>query len=523
MKNIKYIFLVFILSVSGVSCSDYLDVRPETQILLEEFWQKESDVEAALMACYRSMQEDDFMWRVIIWGELRSDNIMPGGEMKDAERQLNNVNILANNGLCEWNAFYRVINYCNTLLRFAPGVMEKDANFTESDLQVKQAEALAIRAFCYFYLVRTFRDIPLSLEATIDDNQNLQLAQSTPEETLDKITSDLLQAEEWALSGYLTNRESKGRMTKDVIRAILADVYLWKKEYDKCIEYCEKLTNATVLVDNFITGSKDEIPKYELIEEDMSSWDIFYYGNSSESIFELQFTEEKANQAVIDLYGKTDKVGQFLANSEYAEGDKVYAKTDERKSDFIVTQKKNPGEYQIFKYLGTRISIGSSSSSYTFSTSPINWIFYRITDIMLMKAEALVQLQRSEEDLKQALYIVNTTYRRSNPTILEADTFAYNAYNTPVALEKLVLLERQRELMFEGKRWFDLVRHSERKASTEDLVDYIMVKYTSNQSTIASKMSVMNALYLPIHVNELKVNELLKQNPYYQSSSNIEK
>jgi hypothetical protein len=528
MRNIKYFLPGLILLLIAGACNDYLDVRPENKIILENLWKKESDVEAVLLACYRAMQENDykdhetdgFMDRVIVWGELRSDNVIAGGGAADAERQVNNVNILPTNYNCSWASFYKVINYCNTVLKYAPDVLERDPNFTESDMQVKKAEALGIRALCYFYLVRTFRDVPWIEEATVSDDQPLDVAQSAPEVVFGKITDDLLQAEVWALSEYSTVKETKGRMTKDVIRAILADVYLWRKNYTKCVEYCDKLINARIIIDNF-SGKQEEVQKYELLEEKISS-KIFNEGNSSESIFELQFSSEKNNDAVTNFYGNSNSVGQITANTSYADGTNVFSSTDDRKADFIVFPKTQSGDYKIFKYLGSHTSFGNQNN-YSFRETTANWIFYRITDIMLMKAEALVQLNRSEDDLRNALHIVNRTYMRANPTLLESDSLTVSSFTDPAPLEKLVLLERQRELMFEGKRWFDLVRHSERKNSTEDLVSHVMNKYTNNISTIRSKLGVMNALYFPIHADELKVNKLLKQNPYYETSTTIEK
>jgi tetratricopeptide (TPR) repeat protein len=521
VKVLKVLFLCF-AALIPLSCIDYLDVRPENQILLEDFWQKESDIEGVLMACYRSMQEDDFMWRVITWGELRSDNTITTNGAGNDERQMNNANILPTNGLCSWTALYRIINYCNTILQYAPQVMEKDPDFTTADLQAKSAEALAIRALCYFYLVRTFRDVPLVEDATINDEQNLQIPQSNPETVLSKITDDLLQAEEWSLTGYPTTAGDKGRMSKDAIRALIADVYLWQKKYAECIEYCDKLINATTTGFGF-SSQGQVIPKYQLIEEMSSAYIFSNGGNSSESIFELQFTTEKTNKALWLLYGDPiENKWQMTATIAYADGETIFPKTDERKADFIVVDKSDAGEYRIFKYLGEQMNLGSSHIYFHATTTP-NWIFYRITDIMLMKAEALVQLQRSENDLKEALHIVNTTYMRANSTLLETDTLSFDNYGTQPTLEKLVLLERQRELMFEGKRWFDLLRHSERKNSSEDLVEYVLNKYDANVSTIASKLAVMNALYLPIHADELRANPLLKQNPYYETSSGITK
>jgi hypothetical protein len=87
-------------------------------------------------------------------------------------------------------------------------------------------------------------------------------------------------------------------------------------------------------------------------------------------------------------------------------------------------------------------------------------------------------------------------------------------------MEELVLLERQRELMFEGKRWFDLVRDAMRTNSTRTLLKNVLQKYTSNTSVIQNKLLKMDAIFWPIHEDELKVNKSLKQNPIYAAGDN---
>jgi hypothetical protein len=172
--------------------------------------------------------------------------------------------------------------------------------------------------------------------------------------------------------------------------------------------------------------------------------------------------------------------------------------------------------FNIFKYAGLIRNERSDgvTSDYVYriaQSSPANWIVYRLTDVMLMKAEALVQ-----KDLYYpALKIVNTTYMRSNPTL--TDTLSLTEYNDREKMEKLVLLERQRELMFEGKRWFDLMRMARRDGNTNRLIEIVTRKLTENQSVVSSKLKVMDALYFPIHEDELKANSKLKQNPYYES------
>ena len=65
-------------------------------------------------------------------------------------------NILSNNSYTDWSSFYSVIDRCNLVIQKAPEVAEKDPNYLPSDVQATIAEVTALRALCYFYLVRTF-------------------------------------------------------------------------------------------------------------------------------------------------------------------------------------------------------------------------------------------------------------------------------------------------------------------------------------------------------------------------------
>src|SRR5574344_3547 len=154
-KKILYISIAVMVALGTSSCKDWLDLRPEGEMILDEFWQTESDAQSVLAAAYRGLIENDCTERMLVWGEGRSDNFTNGTSILSSLYDVLRQEIEPTNKYTEWSGFYRVINYCNTFLKFSPGVLEKDDNFTMEKLNAMRAEAYTLRALSYFYLVRT--------------------------------------------------------------------------------------------------------------------------------------------------------------------------------------------------------------------------------------------------------------------------------------------------------------------------------------------------------------------------------
>jgi len=522
-RNIYIIGLLVFLLTGITSCTKWLDLKPESEIILDDYWQSESDVESVLSACYRGLTEDAVISRMIVWGELRSDNLIVGnGFHKDREDMLKILegDLISTNAYSSWASFYSVINYCNTLLYYAPKVVNRDVNFTTSDLQRVQAEALTLRALSYFYLVRAYKEVPYLEEASVTDIQDYSLPKVSEDTIIKYIISDLLTARKYARSDFGVKALNKGRITLNAVNTLLADVYLWNGDYNECVAACD-----LVLADK----------KIKLEESSLTYTRVYYLGNSTESIFELQFNENiQKNNTVNSLYGTSGKpFGEVsfpttLAYNQLANATGAYSPFNFKISTTVTESAKdirakdsyvlNGGNYYVFKYAGlnriestTGPTTGSSSYYYRSNTS--NWIIYRLSDLMLMKAEALVQLS-SESDMKAALSLVNSTYLRSNAG---QDSLLIVNYSTKAEMEKLVLRERQRELLFEGKRWFDLVRMARRENSTSTLNDFVNHKSPGNGISLGAP--VMDAMYMPISRSELEANPNLKQNTYYEDIS----
>ncbi len=520
MKGNSSIAILTAVLLILTGCSDWLDIRPESEVVLEDFWKSETQAKQVLSACYRSLSEADNVRRMIVWGELRSDDLIQGGNTDDNLVKILDVDINASNPYCSWAPMYRTINYCNNFLHFAPGAADLDENFTQPKLLAYEAEVLTLRALVYFYLVRAFREVPLITDPSVDDTQEYKVSKSSEREILDTIIADLRKAETYARVSYQQTDYPKSRITQSAVRALLADVLLWDQQYAACVDACERvLANGDL----------------ELVDAENMYREVFYEGSSGESIFELAYDDEEMhNDAVRNFYGYSGDIsGQlgfplFLVTGarspfNYRVGLNAESENDIRLRDFVFLGGAfASGGFLIFKYAGVqRVEDDNGNSIYYYSDYSPSWIVHRLSDVILMKAEALVQLNRSNADLREALRMVNATYLRANPD-LQGDSLKFEDYSDAGKMEELVLRERQRELMFEGKRWFDLMRIARREDTPDRLLYYVLPKFTGSQSLQYSKMSVLDALYFPILQAELDANPALEQNPFYELTGSSE-
>ena len=513
------------------------------------------------------MQAQSVISRMMVWGEFRSDNIV-GGRNYENDIQIANIfkeNINASNTYAKWGDFYNVINRCNTVLRFAPEVAEKDPSYTQSELNATIAEVSALRDLMYFYLIRTFCNVPYITEPYLDDNQQMDIPATPFNDVLTSLIEDLESKQAMAVKRYPVTKMfyQRGRITQDAIHALLADLYLWKQDYSNVVRYADMVINAKL--DEYETekknrlgsanGGNELIDGFPLINDNSTTGNyygtafesIFGSGNSSESIFELIFMNDDDmldNGAVSSFYGNATtfpglaRPADFIGTDMTDESFSVFlSKYDARFYENLQPVQGQSNTYGINKYITQSAMVDLSkaeiqanySSPYANGKCHSNWIVYRLTDVMLMKAEALVEMVPEGEDeaskqqadtlLHQAFAIVNAINKRSNCG-KEDKNLDWDKYSSKSSMRSLVLEERQRELMFEGKRWYDLVRRSRRDGNTTYLVGTVSRKGTSGSSALSSKLSRMEAIYWPYHIDELKVNSNLKQNPAFGSGEN---
>jgi hypothetical protein len=490
-------FILFLSLIGFSSCKKWMDLKPEDGIVKQEFWKSKEDVQSAVIGCYASLlgpapgvTDRPLADYLFMWGELRADMVVTGTYATEDERDIANMNILPTNPLCNWAAFYRVINYCNSVIDLAPGVMQNDPTFKQEELDGFLAEALTIRAYMYFTLARTFGDVPLKLNATISDADNFQIPQSSQADVLKQVAADLVTAESKAVVTYGNNAYDKGRITKYTINAMQADVYLWLGEYDNAITACDKVINSG---------------KFALIPA-TDSWftTVYANGNSTESIFEFQYDLQKLN-TFYDMflnrprYFASGRVMEEVFGIDYQDDTKKDIRGD--RASLVAS------DNYIYKYVGL-----NNRDRKSLEQSDTHWFVYRYADVLLMKAEALNQVEKGEDALKLIAEV------RERAKALDQTEMS------PLATDKdgitdYILAERAREFAFEGKRWFDVLRNARRDNYARLDILLTMAAYSApsdRQQSILAKLQDKNSHYLPVYLYELQTNKALVQNPFYK-------
>ena len=165
MKKIKLICLFVSLSVLN-SCS--LDILPDSVVSNESYWETESDVQSAVDGIYSKMRGQLDAWKWMYWFEARSGNIAPGFTSSGIGSYINNQ-ITSNLNDTNWANLYNIVSQTNAVITNIDRVTFHNTTLHDELL----AEAYAVRAWCYFNLVRLWGDVPLitNFVSSLDDPQ----------------------------------------------------------------------------------------------------------------------------------------------------------------------------------------------------------------------------------------------------------------------------------------------------------------------------------------------------------------
>lgn len=571
MKKIKNLYksacLLAVMSVLTTSCDDWLTIYPTSRVVEEQFWEDRNDLEAVRYGAYKQMAS--CVEKMGVWGDLRSDayNLNASSTKTGTFKTYNEIVTGVPDSsmtIFSWDGFYTCINYCNKILKNGPIVLAKDKQFTSTEWNYIKSEMTALRSLCYFYLIRSFKDVPYTTDVINSDAEVKSFPQTNQLQVLDQIILDCESVKGKARNRFSDNRDTKGLITNTAIYAMLADMYLWraslregrygiddednfntpnciinasvneedeegearvkhtpKLDYkiaslyaDEALKSLAKQTkdaqnsqynssrnktinfgheNCDMIKNEFANKTAENLPSFE------AQSSIFNSGNSVESIFELQYStsDNRKNDLVNHLYGSSDE--HLLAVSENAMAEVI--KYEEKRYDTrylfscqsYFSSKSNAGNvtadanYNCLKWespapkfegIGTNAKfkyVHTTGSSYR------NWIIYRMSDMMLIKAEALACIGE-KTGIDEATYICAALRARSfwnfkadnytEPSNEKAKSYTISNIKvtpqpaTPSKRDDAILMvmnERMIELLGEGKRWYDLVRWAERK------------------------------------------------------------
>ena len=506
MKWIKYTVIITFLSCT-YACSDFLkessqdEVRPSTledlkQLMLYEAYPRNSYF----------IQHLDFL----------TDDVESAWPKREDQKEILNsyapiftweVNMDEKVDMNYWENYYKRIKGCNVVLD-----MVDDMTGTETDRENLRGQALALRSYYYLMLVNlygapynaegvnpnTSLGVPLVLTSDVTD---VYPERATLVEVYEQIEKDLLQAEP-LMEKYGTENDVY-RVTDCFVYAVLARMYLYQENWEKVIEYSEKVLakrNRLVALKDAITVNWGMIT----IDETKKVYDV----NSVENIW--SYSSKGEYESLFPAIG-FEAPPAYCASSELRN---LY--------EYDNTNTDNYGDlrplcfYQAVCISGDIYNPPIITGPYygLKGNSTMSWNSnkgIRVAELYLNRAEAIIRLvlegkyesAKLGEALEDLNYLREYRYDTRNTTykVVKAEDFA-----TTDELLKFCLEERRRELSFEDHRWFDL-----RRCGMPELKHTITLSENSPQEYTLSQGDKRYTLQIPKAV--IDRNYKLEQNP----------
>jgi len=488
MKTTYKFLILATFALSFFSCEKFLDLKPTSQGIAVEnqgsdsvLFKSASEAESALAGVYADFRNEYFELDYFVNGDAQSDDAYAGAD-NPANFQIDDYAIDATNLNVkrDWAYLYSTIGKANTVINNVMAVT--DPELTNERKKEIIGEASFIRAFMYFELVRLWGEVPLQLTevksisaSNLDEIYPLLFPARAPiSEVYSQIISDL----ETALPAVKVTRENKNYITKGAVNTLLAKVYATIEpiDWDKVLKYCNDV----------ISGPYSLMPEYDQL------WDNALE-NGPESIFEINYegTPSSGNWGVSMFRGldwkKFNIPSNDLVKAFDDEGDMVRKNASILFLDVTGKWSDQHWSQTIYPFVNKYRALDQPS--------PQNYIFYRLADVLLLKAEAI----NEKGDVAGAAEIVNQIRTRADL----GNTPANSQTSMRLAIEK----ERRLELAFEGHRWFDLKR-------TGRAIE--VINAVTNFGNISMSYNLtQNRLIWPIPQSELDKNSRLTQNPGY--------
>ena len=388
-----------------LSSCDVLDVEPYNSIPASEAFKNAADLERGILGAYSSLQSLSYYGRTYgIFADLAADNLVhPDNATAVAYAEVDNNAILPENSAVDgiWVSIYDGINVANNVIDKVDDI----PGLTDTDKNEALAELYFLRALHHFNLMNYFGAIPIKTTPTAGV-AGTTVPRDGVNAVYDQIINDLLFA-----SVHLPANGTRIRASGLAADALLARVYLYKKDYTNAAAYASKVINSG---------------DYTLLSSYMN---IFEGEETAESIFEVDYTALDRNRIAEYNFPLSENGRGEVAPAQdllesYGVGDDRLAAT--------------------YAYSG---SAPYAIKYDDLATGADNVIVLRLAEMYLIRAEANAHL---EGDIVMIRSDINEIRTRAGVGSVTSNTYP----DLLLAIEA----ERRVEFAFEGHRWFDLVR-----------------------------------------------------------------
>ncbi|TGD82571.1 RagB/SusD family nutrient uptake outer membrane protein [Hymenobacter wooponensis] len=571
MKIIKTSVLALSLLAFASGCNDnkFLDVAP-TGALSDDQLNTPANIEKQVIAAYSQLGNDVYrapytsMWP---YGNVRAGDAYKGGNgTADVDAfhfyetfTFNRVDVGNTDEL--WFLIYIGVSRCNDALRRLDAV-DAAAMPTKA---VRQGEVRFLRGHYYFLLKELFNRVPY-IDQTVPTDKYGEV--SNVELSSDALWTKIADDFRFAVANLPDTQPEIGRATKSAAQAYLAKTLLYQAYVQNDNHAVTSIDQAKLQEVVTLTNQVIASGKYSL-HPDYATNFLTAGDNGVESVFAIQFSRNdgtpkgrtdrgnqlnypmnpdygccgfhQPSQNLVNAY-KTDAQGLPLFttfnNSDLSTPADFQTNTVDPRLDHTVGIPSHPYKYAptfVFEtswlrdqntygvYMSMKENVLPSDPSFQktppFMSSSKNWAIIRFADVLLWKAEALIELNRASE----ALPIVNQIRQRAQNSTARLKTatganisnykiglYSAGQWNQQYAREAL-RFERRLEFAMEGQRFFDLVRWG---IAGDYLNTYFDKEKTKRLYLKEARFTKGRDEYLPIPLNQINFSKgLYKQNP----------
>ncbi|MBD5358658.1 MAG: RagB/SusD family nutrient uptake outer membrane protein [Bacteroides sp.] len=542
IKKTAFAATILTLGMGAVSCDDMLDTKPQGAFTSEQLGEDEAvDMMTAAYAtllCHYFGNNESFAGPLNNWViDLRSDDALKGGDgvtMEGYMHQLEVGNVESDNDVInfKWRNNYFSISRCNTAIK----ALINAGNLDETTKASYIAEMKTLRAYYYFDMYRLFEKFPY-FDETVANPSECRADEYSRSQIMEFIKADLRDA----YSVLPESQTEVGRFNRYVAAAILAKVALFDSDWSTVETYADHVISSGQyqLYPNFLDISKPELNnQYESVMavqfSSANSPDQFNFCNclnctwSEGNLYGNGDDFYLASQDLVNAF-RTDATGlPYLNGDQNAENvtSADYAGNVDPRLDFTLGRIGMPwrgytynenwcrnlelyGQYSGKKPYPSPTNPEVKVGIVPWGASSLNYIIIRYADVMLMKAEALIEQNKDLDSARDLINQVRLKAARSvdssytpvdiNPMIANyaVGQYAATGWNQDYA-RKAVRHERRVELAMEGHRWFDLLRWGN--------VVEVVNKYYDFEKEFQPYYSTANLsadeLYFPIPLNQ---------------------